>query len=120
MTIDETRRLHLVRDLLEMRSPLKSVIRELSAITWDYDGEGVDLTRGNLASVLQRYLRGEVCEADIELWANQVEGRDDVQLDTRSKPMIEEVLYELANPFLTQRLDHIRAQQLLSRLAHSE
>lgn len=120
MTIEETRRLGLVRDLLEMALPLEGIIRELAAMTWDYDGEGVELTQGHLASVLQRYLRGEVREADIELWANQVEGRDDVQPDAWSEPTIEEVLHELANPLLTQPLDRIRAQQLLSRLVRPE
>lgn len=120
MTIEETRRLSLVRDLLEMTLPLENIIRELSVITWDYDGEGVELMQGHLTSVLQRYLHGEVCEADIELWANQVEGRDDIQLDARSEPIVEEILHELANPLLTQPLNHIRAQQLLSRLVRSE
>ena len=120
MTIEKTRRHDLVRDLLELTLPLESIIRELAAMTWDYDGEGVELTQGHLASVLQRYLCGEVCEADIELWANQVEGRDDIQLDSRSESAIEEVLHELANPLLTQPLERIRAQQLLRKLVRPE
>jgi hypothetical protein len=102
-----------------MTMPLKNVIQELYAMTWDYDGECVEMTTEHLAGALRRYLRGEVSGADMELWANQVEGRDDVQLEASSESVIEEVLHELANPLLTQPLDRIRAAQLLSSLGLS-
>lgn len=119
MNIEETKRLSLVRDLLEMRAPLAKIVRELSTMTWDYDGEGIEMTAGHLASALQRYLRGEVSKAEIELWANQIEGRDDVRLEARPESVIEEILHELANPLLTQPLDRIRATQLVICLTHS-
>ncbi|MGQ5490874.1 hypothetical protein ACUH78_18710 [Thauera sp. ZXT1-4] len=119
MTSEETRRLALVHELLELTMPLERVIGELASMTWDYEGEGVELTQGHLTSVLQRYLRAEVSEAEVELWANQVEGRDDVQLDASAETLIEEVLHELANPLLTQQLDRTRAMELVSRLTAS-
>lgn len=119
MSIEGTRRLALVRDLLEMTMPLGNVIRDLSTMAWDYDGEGVELTTEHLANALQRYLRGDVSESDIELWANQVEGRDDVQFQESAESVIKEVLHELANPLLTQLLDHPRAIQLVRNLTRS-
>ena len=110
------RRLTLLRDLLAMRMPLGDAVRQLAAMTWDYDGDGVELTREHLANALHRYLRGDVSEADIEVWANQIEGRDDVQIGPKSEQEIGDVLYELANPLLTQPLDPERAMQLMSRL----
>jgi hypothetical protein len=120
MSDEEATRLALVRVLLEMTMPLERIVGQLAEMAWDYEGEGVDLTQGHLASVLQRYLRAEVSEADVEVWANQVEGRDDVQLEAGSELIIEEVLHELANPLLTQPLDRIRAQQVLNKLVRCE
>ncbi|MBA2673970.1 hypothetical protein [Ramlibacter sp.] len=117
MIDDEKKRLSFVRDLLEMTMPLEEIIWGLSALTWDYEGEGVEMTKKHLERVLQRYLRGEVGESDIELWANQVEGRDDVRLEDNAESLMGEILHELANPLLTQPLDRIRAAQLVRSLA---
>ncbi|WP_162579838.1 hypothetical protein [Variovorax sp. PBS-H4] len=119
MKMDEKKRLSLVHDLLEMTAPLAKIVRELSTMTWDYEGEGIEMTTGHLAGALQRYLRDEVSTAEIELWANQIEGRDDVRFEACSESVIEEVLHELANPLLTQPFDRIRAAQLLSSLSGS-
>lgn len=117
MNIEEEKRLSLVRELLEMTTPLANSVGKLSAMTWDYDGEGIEMTTSHLAGALQRYLRGEVSEAEIERWANQIEGRDDVRIEACSAKVIEEILYELANPLLTRPFDRIRAAQLLSSLS---
>ena len=121
MTIEEARkRILLVRQLLEGARPLEPLIQELAAITWDFEGEGVQLDQAHLVCMLRRYLSGETSEGDIELWANQVEGREDVQVDASSGLMIEEVLHELANPLLTQPLDRTRAAHLVSKLTRKE
>ena len=117
MTSSEMDRLALVRDLLEMSKPLEKIMAQLAMMDWDYEGDGVDLTKEHLAIALQRYLRGELSDSDIESWANQIEGREDVQLDAGSEQEIENVLYELANPALTQPLDHARAKMLLEAMA---
>lgn len=119
MNIDEATRLSLVRALLDMELPLADTIRRLSVVPWDYDGVGVELTRARLVNALQRYLRSELSEADIELWANQIEGRDDVRPEAGSEAMVEEVLHELANPVLTQPLSAGRAAQLVGNLNQS-
>ncbi len=119
MTEREARRLDLVRDLVAMTMPLGEIVRQLAAMDWDYEGGGVELTKGHLVTALHRYLRGDVSEADIEVWANQVEGRDDVHIDFNSVQEIENVLHELANPLLTQPLDRGRAKRLAINLSLS-
>jgi hypothetical protein len=116
MTSEEKLRLALVDSLLAMTMPLAEVMRQLAAMSWDYEGVGVPLTKQHLSNVLGRYLRGEISEADIEMWANQVEGRDDVQIDPSYEPDIKDVLHELANPVLTHVLDLARAEHLVGTL----
>ncbi len=116
MTYEDSRRLGLVDALITMTMPLAEVIRQLATMNWDYDGTCVELNIAHLEGALQRYLRGETTEGDIELWANQVEGRDDVQFENEFEEQIGEVLYELANPSLTQPLNHERARELIRSL----
>lgn len=113
---DERRRLSLVQALLELKIPLDEARSQLSTITWDYEGDGVELKASYVVNVLERYLQGELSSQEIELWANQIEGRDDVWFEVCSAHEIEEVLYELANPVLTQPLSFGRAAELLETL----
>ncbi|WP_439590390.1 hypothetical protein [Hydrogenophaga sp.] len=113
MKTEEILRLALVDDLLAMNVPLEEAIQRLSEMKWDYEGMGVELTRRHLANVLQRYLRGDIPQTSVELWANRIEGRDDVRIELDFKQEIESLLFELANPLLTQSLDYTRAKQLL-------
>jgi hypothetical protein len=56
-------------------------------------------------------LKGEVQDADVEEWANMVEGRDDVDFE----PMTNAAIFDLANPVLQGPLTEV-ATALLARL----
>jgi hypothetical protein len=113
---EEQMRLAVVADLLAMNGSLDEVVQKLAAFAWDYDGDGVELTKQHLASVIKRYAEGKISAAEVEKWANYIEGRDDVLIDTDAERDIEGVLHELANPYLTQSLTHTRVAQLLAVL----
>lgn len=116
MTSLQTNRLAAIRDLLEITRPLAEVSAQLSTLAWDYDGDGVILTRHHLLSALQRYLDNSMSASDIEVWANLIEAREDVSFEVGHGQQIEEVLHELANPFLTQSLTLSRAAALRANL----
>jgi hypothetical protein len=116
MTSNEIERVAVVTDLLLLTRSLKEIAERLAAIDWDYEGDGVELTRHHLISVLQRFLDAELAASDIESWANLVEVREDIYFQAGCKQRIEETLYELANPTLTQPLDRSRASALLDAL----
>lgn len=115
----EVDRLSLVQNLLSLSKPLQETVAQLAALDWDFEGEGVALTRKHFVSALQRYLRGELSEADIEFWANQIEGREDVEFEIDHEQEIKDVLYQLANPVLTQSLNHARAEVLFAELSNA-
>lgn len=68
-------------------------------------------------TILRRYLEGTLSDKDIETWANLIEAREDICFETRFEKQTKEILYELANPTLTQPLDRKRANVLLEILA---
>jgi DNA polymerase I-like protein with 3'-5' exonuclease and polymerase domains len=116
MNSNHMQRLALVRNLLELTRPLEEIMNPLSVMGWDFEGNGIELEKNHLAMVLQRYLRGELSGSDIESWANQIEGREDVQFESGSQQEINQILYELANSELTQQLDKTRAKILFEQL----
>jgi hypothetical protein len=116
VTANENNRLALVRQLLEISAPLEEIMKRLSMMDWEYEGDGVKLTKRHLAAALARYLRGELTVSDVENWANQIEGREDVQFEAGSEQLIGSILYEIANPTLTYPLDIVRARALLEMM----
>lgn len=120
MTSHQINRLAVIRDLLEITRPLAEISAQLGALDWDYEGDGVELTRHHLVSALQRYLDNSLSASDIEVWANLIEAREDVSFEVGHDQQIEEVLHELANPLLTQTLDLSRAAALRASLLQRE
>ena len=116
MIEDDARRLSMVRELLEFKKPLVDILKALSQFPWDYDRVGVEISRNHLANVLTLYLRDQLSAEQVEDWANSIEGRDDVDFGNDPESIKKDILYELANPLLTQQLDHDRAIQLLGIL----
>lgn len=92
---------------------------QLAVLDLDYEGDGIELKKKHLTLALQRYLQGVLSHSDIESWANQIEGREDVQFESGCEQLVEEVLYELANPDLTKPLNQPRARMLIDRFSIS-
>ena len=108
------------RDCLEAllryeRSP-REIAAALKAFGWDAEDELVTLARGHVCGVLCRFTSDRLSAADVEHWANVVEGREDIGLETGYEALLLEVIFELANPLLHEPLTKERADRLLARL----
>ena len=116
MIWNETSRLAIVNDLIELTKPLDEIKTKLAEMGWDYDGAGVELKRRHLTAALQRFLQNSLSAKEIEFWANLIENREDVRPESHHEAQVEEVLHQLANPSLTQPLDRESALALIVRL----
>lgn len=92
-----------------MNSPIHIISDELNKFGWDSDEELVNLTRQHILNALKRYQEEKVNGADIEEWANLIEGREDIGREDSYEDVINIVLNELANPYLTEPLTKARA-----------
>jgi hypothetical protein len=105
----------LLCDLVEFRRPLNEILPDLKGIPWDSEFPLVMLEQQHLASVLRRYRNNELGSGDVEVWANAIEGRDDISSEQGSAAG--RLLHELANPHLTKRLTLERAAELLESIS---
>jgi hypothetical protein len=108
-------RAEIVRTLVEYALPIEPVIADLSGYPWDCDAPLFLITPTHVASVLDRYLAGDLTAEHVEHWGNLVEGRDDLD----SGEDVSEVIHELANPLLTQPLSKESALRMRHALATS-
>jgi hypothetical protein len=70
--------------------------------------------RKDIESVIRRFLARALSEADVEIWAELVECRDDVEFEPRHEEAVADALYDLANP--ESRFEDV-ANDVLARLA---
>ncbi len=108
-------RTEALKALLSLNKPIEEVTATLSKYDWD-SNELVVIEIDHIRQVLKRYISGELNEAIIENWANVIECRDDIGLSGEAEVVIEELIHELANPDLTQKLTPERAQALVRSL----
>jgi hypothetical protein len=108
------------REILERLVTFAAGIEELtgllSGIPWDADEALVTLSRVEIASVLTRYIEGEISERDLVEWANLLEMREDIGYQTSFEEMISNFVFEAANPELEGRASVLWARSWLQRL----
>jgi hypothetical protein len=115
MSADEHRELRraALQDLVLLTSPLSAVQHTLK----DFAGNSPDvwmLDKQHVLSILSRFEQDDIAGTDVEAWANAIELRNDISYDRETA--VWDVLYELANPTLTEPLTRERADVLASVL----
>jgi hypothetical protein len=104
--------------LLEFRNSPSEVASRLAGLPWDSEPI-VTLERRHVIATLLKYLNSEIGAADVEAWANCVEGRDDIGFHPEHEEALKRVIWHLANPSLTHELSVPAAQELITALAKS-
>jgi hypothetical protein len=116
MKTQNEHRLSIIKELLDQSKPLNEIIQALSLFDWDYEGPKMILSKFHIENALGKFIKSELVVAEIENWANCIEGREDIEFEHDGAALIDSTLFELANPALTQELNVVRAQQLVRRL----
>lgn len=109
-------RQELLDKLLAFERPIEEIESSLAQFPWDSQKELSFLSLSHISNVLRRYVQGTAKASEVESWANAIEGRDDIGFDSGDKPLIRELLHELANPILAEPLTSKRATELLQRI----
>jgi hypothetical protein len=115
MTADDRKQLRheALRDLVLFTSPMHSIGHSLGDLERAADKIAM-LEKQHVLSILRRYDADEIAGPDIKAWANAIETRGDVGYDRETA--VWDVLYELANPDVTEPLTKSRADILISVL----
>ena len=106
----------LLTALLEAPERCGDITNRLQASAWDSDEELVELSRSHLIKALERVVVGALLQAEVENWANALEGRDDVGLESGHEGVIREAVHWMANPVLEGKITPASARTWLGRL----
>lgn len=102
-----------VRALVECSDSLIVIKDRLRKFSWDYEGNRIELSLAHVIGVLNKYIDGSLTASEVEDWAELIESRDDISFVKDSENWIAEMIYELANPYLTEPLTRERARAII-------
>jgi hypothetical protein len=72
--------------------------------------------RKTLHTVLSRFMSGDLNATDIYSWANQLEGRDEVQYETGFEGTIADIIFCLSSPEINGQLTNQMCFTLIKEL----
>ncbi len=107
----------LLNSLLKFEQPLSEILPLLNSFEWDSEKALILLNKRHIVEIIQRYLDGKLSSSEVEDWANAIEGREDIEYERDCEQMIDDAIYELANPLLTRSLSADSAREWLEKFA---
>lgn len=106
-----------VLDLVEWRGDLRDSIAAVREYPYDSEVPLVTLQAEHIRRAMQRYLGGDITAAELEAWAEVVEGRDDIEYFEPHEDEISEALFRLSTPELNSPLSKEVAEKWLLELS---
>lgn len=117
ITKDETEfRITVLTNLLNFGQGINMLKEELVKFRWDSEEELVVLKRKHLAGVLIKFLNGQLSGDDVTEWANAIELREDIGIESENENLIKDIMFDLANPEINYKLDSARARKYIESL----
>jgi hypothetical protein len=110
-------RAELLRAIVEYALPVDTAVAELGSYPWDCDEPIFVVTRAHVTSIVERDLSGELTSEQVERWGDLLEVREDVEFEPAAEKTVREVIWELANPLLTEPLSKTSAVRMRDALA---
>jgi hypothetical protein len=105
-----------LESLIGLKEDLAKTRESLANFPWDAAEELVTLTVDHIRSVIERFVKGQLSDHDVENWADMIEGRDDIAYDEKNVDTIKQLVFRLANPVLSGGLDRTKGRDLLRKL----
>jgi len=109
-----------LKNLVEFSKPIVELSNDLSNLTWDYEGEPFTVYAYQILEVLNRYISADLSSEEIENWANLIECREDIEFEKAEQTILENIIYQLANPTLEGEITPDMGKEIISRITKNK
>ena len=110
----------LVTQLVNYEGDPQRLVEELRKFGWDCDKELAEIKIEQIEKVLKLYLKHEISENDLKIWAECLECREDISFETTHEEVISETIFLLANPEINYEIDHILVKKMINKLRNNK
>ncbi|NCR39110.1 MAG: hypothetical protein GPJ21_04135 [Microcystis aeruginosa W13-11] len=100
------------------KSSLSTILPILKTFPWDSSEAIITLKKEHLLDILDRHLNNALSATDLESWADAIECREDITYETDYEDLINDIIFDLANPTLNDPLLPKMIEQYISQLSH--
>lgn len=105
--------------LVNLDQPLSTTLSTLKTLLWDSNQAIITLKKDHLIHILNQYLNNALSATDLENWANAIEAREDITYETPDADLINDIIFDLANPILNTPLSPELVRQYITQLSNS-
>ena len=105
--------------LVNLNQPLSTILPILKTFPWDSNQTIITLKKEHLIHILNQYLNHSLSAIDLEIWANAIECREDIIYETEGEDFINDIIFDLANPILSDPLSPELVKQYITQLSNS-
>lgn len=95
----------ILEALLTASQPLDRLSNALSNLEWDCERTLVVFSRQHATQVVEKYLFGLMSGDEVVAWANLIESREDIDFELGQEQLLQEFVFELANPEINYPLN---------------
>ena len=111
------KRKQLLLELLSPHRPVPAIREELSKFQWDSETELVSLTRDHLKKLLGDFIGGHLIVSEVQMWAETIEGRDDIGMESERAELLKSIIFEMATQELGRPLTRSLAERYIEELS---
>jgi hypothetical protein len=119
MPIKVDKRMKLLRSIVSFSDSIANLSSELQQFPFDFSGKPFQLRKQDVLQALNFVISGKISLSEIELWAETLEVREDVEIVGKDNDEIEEIsdsLFLLATPSLSEIKGRALIDSLMLRL----
>jgi len=110
-------RLDTIKKLVSFSDNIENIKDEIQKYSWDYEGKPYVLTKIDMINICKKYINHELSQNDIVIWANLIEGREDIDFEIT---MLEDIIYLFANPNLEGAATVSKCEEFIKKINSKE
>lgn len=103
----------ILLQIFKRKDRLDILKKKIDTFDWDFEYPLLVIKEVDMQHELLRFITEEVSFSEIEEWANILEGREDINFESEK---IEQIIYELANPIINQKITYELLKSMLNEL----
>ncbi|TLM80810.1 hypothetical protein [Pseudarthrobacter sp. NamE5] len=96
--VSKAARREAVYDLLQLRCPLNESLARLAAFDWPYSEYLAVVEVRDISHALDEFEAGRIGADELSAWAEEVQGREDVGVDSNGRDFIADAIFQLSTP----------------------
>lgn len=105
--VSQEQRREALYDLIRLRCPLQEAFTRLSTFEWPSQEELATAFALDICHAINEFRTGKITAGDLWAWAEELQGREDIALNSQDRDFLADALFQLSTPELCGPADEV-------------